>query len=323
MNANDGFDRTPLLGRLMPADRNQPQSSAAQLSRGLGLLSLGLGMAGLLAPKGLARTMGVKDSGGNSAVLRMTGMRELAQGAGILRSSQPAGWVWTRVAGDVMDVSFVGLKLLTGDTRRGGQSMATLAMLLGIAAADVYCATQLSGDSLGREQVLKAVTIRRPQADVYRYWRDFEKLPRFMNNLESVHVTGERTSHWRAVGPAGRTVEWDAEIVEDRPNEAIAWRSTGSSQVSNSGRVTFKAAPGDRGTEVHVEMGYEPPAGQLGRMIATVFGREPSMQVESDLHRFKQIMETGEVIRSDAVQRGAWLPQHSAQPTEQTAGASR
>jgi uncharacterized membrane protein len=119
-----------------------------------------------------------------------------------------------------------------------------------------------------------------------------------MRHLESVQAVGER-SHWRAKGPAGMSVEWDAEIVTDQENEWIAWRSLEGSDVENSGSVRFTRAPGARGTEVRVQLQYNPPGGRLGRGLAWLFGEEPDQQIHEDLRRFKQLMETGEVPLSD------------------------
>jgi uncharacterized membrane protein len=156
---------------------------------------------------------------------------------------------------------------------------------------------------------------------VYRFWRDFRNLPQIMTHLESVAVLDERRSHWTAQGPAGRLVEWDAETVEDRPNERISWRSLPGSDVANSGTVRFRAAPGDRGTEVHLEMNYAPPGGELGSLVARLFGQEPSQQVQADLRKLKQVLETGEVTRSAATVVGTHVFQRSAQPPAEAAQA--
>jgi len=153
--------------------------------------------------------------------------------------------------------------------------------------------------------VSKSVTIHRPIQDVYAFWRNLENLPRFMYHLETVAVTSERNSHWRAKAPAGRAIEWDAEIVEERPFERIAWRSVPGSEVQNEGSVSFREAPGDRGTEVRVVLRYDPPAGGLGASVAKLFGEEPEQQIRDDLRRFKQVMETGEVVLSEGSLEGA------------------
>jgi uncharacterized membrane protein len=130
-----------------------------------------------------------------------------------------------------------------------------------------------------------------------------------MRHLESVQITGDRRSHWCAKGPAGMRVEWDAETIRDDETEWIAWRSLEGSDVQNSGSVRFVPAPGARGTEVRVQLQYTPPGGTLGRSLAWLFGEEPDQQVHEDLHRFKQLMETGEIPLSEGP--GLW---RAAQP---------
>lgn len=166
-------------------------------------------------------------------------------------------------------------------------------------------------------QVKKSVTVNRPRAEVYRFWRDLENLPGFMHHLESVRNTGDRQSHWVVKAPGGTHVEWDAEIVEDTANELISWRSLPGGGVDNRGSVRFKEAPADRGTEVQVELEYDAPAGSAGALVAKLFGEEPNQQVRDDLRRFKQVMETGEVVRSDGSPEGAGqgvTKQRPAQP---------
>jgi uncharacterized membrane protein len=154
-------------------------------------------------------------------------------------------------------------------------------------------------------QVSKSITVKRSRQEVYGFWRELENLPRFMIHLKSVAKTGDRTSHWVANAPAGTTVEWDAEIVEDRSGELLSWTSVAGSDVPNRGTVRFTDAPADRGTEVRVELEYEPPIGSAGALIAKLFGEEPSQQITDDMRRFKQVMETGEVVLSDGSLEGA------------------
>jgi uncharacterized membrane protein len=152
--------------------------------------------------------------------------------------------------------------------------------------------------------VIKSVTINRPRQEVYEFWRDLEHLPTFMIHLEAVTSSGDRRSHWIANAPAGR-LEWDAEIIEDRHGVSIAWQSLEGSDVATGGSVRFTDAPADRGTEVHVDLHYDPPTGRAGAMVARLFGEEPHEQLRDDLRRFKQVMETGEVVRSDGSLEGA------------------
>jgi uncharacterized membrane protein len=188
---------------------------------------------------------------------------------------------------------------------------------VGIVAAGVLVASQFRKKEGGRAphrsgiHVHEAVTINRPIGDVYSFWRNFENFPTFMSYLESVRTTGSHRSHWRAKGPAGLRVEWEAEIVEERENELIAWRSIPGSAVQNRGAVRFEHAPGGRGTEVHVDLEYSVPGQSLGRNIARLFGREPEQEIRADLRRFKQLLETGEIPVSDGP--GLWRP---AQPAE-------
>jgi uncharacterized membrane protein len=197
--------------------------------------------------------------------------------------------------------------------------------VLGATVLDLVTGQQLSREGNGAEgvggrgpqdraiHVLRAITINRPREEVYGFWRNFENLPRFMEHLESVEVLDGQRSHWKAKAPAGTTVEWDAETIEDRPNELIAWRALQNADVANSGSVRFKDAPGGRGTEVIVELRYQPPGGKLGAIIAKLFGEEPTQQVASDLRRLKQVLEVGEVVHSDAsIHRGP----HPARPPE-------
>lgn len=157
---------------------------------------------------------------------------------------------------------------------------------------------------VGMLHIKRAVTIRRPRGEVYEFWRDLSRLPSFMIHLHAVTVTDERRSHWIANAPGGH-VEWDAEIIDDRPNALIAWQALPGSEVLNGGLVRFADAPADRGTEVHVSLHYDPPAGAVGAAVASWFGEEPGQQLQDDLRRLKQVMETGEVVRSDGSLDGA------------------
>lgn len=155
-------------------------------------------------------------------------------------------------------------------------------------------------------RVERAVTVNRPKEELYQVWRDFENLPHFMEHLESVSVDDREIgrSHWVAKGPLDRRVEWDAEIIEERENELLVWKSLPGSMVESMGRVDFVDAPGERGTIVHVSMGYNPPAGSLGAAFAKLFGKEPGHQIKEDLRHFKQIMETGEIPTVDGQPSG-------------------
>src|SRR5581483_8390332 len=138
-----------------------------------------------------------------------------------------------------------------------------------------------------------AVTVNKPAGDLYRFWRQLDNLPRFMDHLKEVRMLGNGRSHWVAEGPMGTSVEWDAEVVNERFGELIAWQSLPGSDVNTAGSVHFTPAPGNRGTEVRVELKYDPPAGKLGAWFASLFGEAPGQQVRADLQRFKEMMESG------------------------------
>lgn len=153
-------------------------------------------------------------------------------------------------------------------------------------------------------RVEKAVTISRSPEELYRFWRNFENLPRFMNHLESVRVTGEKTSHWVAKAPASTSVEWDAEIYNEKENELIAWRTLEGADVASAGSVHFESAAAGRGTVVRIVLRYDPPAGKLGAFVARLFGENPEQQIDEDLRRFKQLIETGEVATTEGQPSG-------------------
>ena len=315
------------------AGRRPAHDPDDRVATGLGWFSIGLGLVQLVAPGRVSRLIGVRDDAMSRVLQRVVGMREIGAGVGILTRPKPAGWVWARVAGDVMDLALLGAALRSKRRGRGplaafrsskpgqGRAAVATAAVVGITLLDLVDAVRLSRRGRGKNhrdmRVTKAITVNRSPDEVYGFWRDFENLPRFMDHLESVQVNGGKRSHWKAKAPAGKSVEWDAEIVDDRPNELIAWRSVQGADVDNAGSVRFKPAPGGRGTEVHVEMEYAPPGGVIGATVAKLFGEEPEQQVGADLRAFKQVMETGEIVRSDA---SIHSRPHAAQPPEAAPG---
>jgi uncharacterized membrane protein len=139
--------------------------------------------------------------------------------------------------------------------------------------------------------VHEAVTIEKPIEEVYGFWRRFENLPRFMTYLERVDELGNGRSHWVAKGPAGATVEWDAEIINEVANQVIGWRSLPGGDITVAGSVNFDLLRDGRSTRVSVRLQYAPPAGRAGSVVARLFGREPSQTIREDLRRFKQLLE--------------------------------
>jgi len=158
--------------------------------------------------------------------------------------------------------------------------------------------TRASLSGAGGIHVHESIRLEKPLGEVYRFWRRFENLPQFMSHLEQVSDLGKGRSRWVACGPAGTTVQWDAEISNEIPNETIAWRSLPGSDVVTAGSVTFKPARASRSTQLTVHLQYDPPAGRAGAWVAALFGREPTQTIREDLRRVKQLMETGEIARA-------------------------
>ena len=275
-----------------------------RLASGLGWFGIGLGLAELLVPRRLARAIGVPHE--HHRLIRAMGVREIANGIGVLAyPSSPSG-VWGRVAGDIIDLACLGAAF-TSERSNRGRLTAAVAAVAGATAMDVLCAQQLTRGVTTRDGAIPTVvtlTINKSREELYSAWRDFTNLPRWMKHLRSVELKGDRRSHWEATGPAGSTVQWDADITEDRPNEMIAWQSVEGSDIDHRGVVRFEPAPGNRGTMVSVDMHYRPPGGTLGSAVAAWFGQDLPYSIKMDLRRFKQVMETGEVITTEGQPAG-------------------
>ncbi|MFE9657439.1 SRPBCC family protein [Micromonospora sp. NPDC006431] len=276
------------------------------LARLLGWFSLGLGVTALAGGSRVAQACGVDDSPTARMVLRAAGARELGHAAALLIPRRAGLAGWTRVAGDVLDLAATGQAMRHRRGERRRRLTYTMAALAGITAVDLYAsirATQRRRVYDGG-RAYGSVTVNRTPEETYNFWHDFENLPRFMYHLESVRRTDPRRSRWTAKAPAGRSVQWEAEIIEDRPNQLIRWRSLDGARVPNGGSVRFMPAAGNRGTEVRVELEYSVPGRAMGRLAARAFGENPQQQICDDLRRFKQVIETGEIARSDGMPDG-------------------
>ncbi|MFS0519900.1 SRPBCC family protein [Nostoc sp. UIC 10607] len=163
-----------------------------------------------------------------------------------------------------------------------------------------------------RVKVGKTLTINKPVEELYRFWHNFDNLPRFIKHLKEVRVHDEKRSHWISKGFLNESVEWDVVITEDRENELIAWTSVEGAAIETSGRVHFKPAPGNRGTEVKTVREFTPPGGAIGAAlakpvtdIAKLFGEDPELQIKEDLRGFKMLMEAGEIATTEGQPRGS------------------
>jgi uncharacterized membrane protein len=261
------------------------------LLNGLGWFSIGLGLVQVVTPGAVASLIGLRDNPKTRGLLRSYGVREIAAGIGILSQARPANWVWSRVAGDVLDLSSLASALKANSPSKT-RVVATTAAVAGITALDVLAAQKLRTNGGHRPEkkdskATRSIIVDPSPDEAYNFWRNFENLPRFMTYLESVRTTGEGLSHWTAAGPGGKKIEWDTELMYDEPERLIAWRSAKNSGFENAGSVRFEAAPGGRGTIVRVEMSYAPSEGEdIGRRIL------------HDLRNFKQVLEVGEVTES-------------------------
>jgi uncharacterized membrane protein len=189
------------------------------------------------------------------------------------------------------------------------------ANVLAVTALDVICAMQLSNGANRGIHAQGTCIVNSTPEEVYQFWRNFQNLPRFMRHVESVEELGNGRSHWKVKGPAGMEVEWDATIVADVPNELITWRTLENSDVDHAGAVRFERAAGGRGTIVKVNLEYLPLGGVIGATVAKLFGEEPGQQLDDDLRRFKQVLEVGEVVVSDATLLGTgYMEQRPGQP---------
>jgi uncharacterized membrane protein len=221
----------------------------------------------------------------------------------------------------MLDLASLGSAIQDRRTNKLRLGTATAAVL-GVTALDVICGQQLSkqngaasnghSEENKSKKVTRTIVVGRSPEEAYNFWRNFENLPKLMTYLESVRTLESGRSHWTAIGPAGTRIEWDAELVTDEPNQTISWRSLDATHFKNFGTVRFETAPGNRGTLVRVEIGYEPVGGSLPSFVNKMLGADLGRRVEHDLRNFKQVLELGEVTQSDAsIHPGM----HAAQPS--------
>jgi uncharacterized membrane protein len=182
---------------------------------------------------------------------------------------------------------------------QGGTGMSPIYKLLGTNRAVNNQSANVSVPHQQGRHVSTSITINRPVEEVYSFWRDFTNLPRFMPYLESVEILSPTRSHWSVKGPAGRVIGWDAEIINEERNVVIGWRSLENPYINHAGAARFSPAPGDRGTEVRVEMEYLPVGGALAVAIANILGMAPEQQLTESLQRLKQLLEVGEIVKNE------------------------
>lgn len=275
-------------------ERTERAASAEPYAHYLGWLSVGLGLAGLLAPRHLSHVTGIRRPG----LVRAAGARELANGVGLLTQRNQEPWLWGRVAGDVIDL--LVLAAAHRDNPRGrARLLGSAAAVAAIAAADVAVSLryrQAAASAPAADLLIdRTVIVNKTPQECYEFWRDLSHLPHFMQRINSVTVLDERRSRWILTAPGGAELQWIAELTEDRPGERLRWRTEEGSSIRHAGSVSFQKAPGDRGSFVTVSLHYRAPGGALGAVLAKVLGADPFGEVCEDLRRFKQLIETGEI----------------------------
>jgi len=177
---------------------------------------------------------------------------------------------------------------------RGASGRCPLYQSVGFSTADLTDDSTAVAYGKGIK-VVRSITLQSEPAALYAFWRNLENLPRFMDHLESVKALDARRSHWIAKGPAGTTVEWDAEIINEIDGELIGWKTVGEPTVDHAGSVHFEKLKHGRGTKLTVILRYDPPGGKGGALVARLLGQDPELQIGNDLRKFQQILETGEV----------------------------
>lgn len=218
----------------------------------------------------------------------------IAAGTGLalygLKQRQSAGWMMAAIGGMLL--------------QRGATGHCHVYEAFGLNTAGTGEDTRRALRGSAGTVVEESVTINRPVEELYRFWRNLENLPQFMTHLEKVERVTDTLSRWRAKGPGGASVEWNAEIINEVPNRVIGWRSIEGSDVVNAGSVNFEEVGPGRGTRVRVHLQYSPPGGKVGAAVAKLFGRDAATEIREDLRRFKQLLEAGEVPTTEGQPRG-------------------
>jgi uncharacterized membrane protein len=303
-----------VLSRRPPGSAFQYEASSRNqlpaLASGAGMVILGLGVAQLLAPRQVARSTGID---AHPALVRASGALGIASAVNILNKGRPAPLGLARLACVGLELTLLARSAMrTGSSGRRSRLALTgagvaAAAMLDMSAALAQGARQGMGErstESGALAVEKCITVNKSPEECYNFWRNFDRFPEFMEHLEEVSKISDTRSHWKAKAPIGSSVEWDADIGADQPGELLAWHSVEGADVDNGGTVRFERAPGGRGTIVRVEMQYKPPGGKAGALVAKLFGENPVQQIDADLRRFKQLIETGEITTTEGQSSG-------------------
>lgn len=307
-------DRTLASAARRSGAAAQSALASEPMVRALGWLSVGLGLAALLAPRRLGAWTGLD---GRTALLRAVGTRELLSGAGLLTRPQNCGWVWARVLGDLIDMAVL-VRFSGRSSRHRKRALSSLAVVSAIASVDLGTAvqrTRVRSSAAPPDIYLeRSILVNKSPEECYAFWRDFTNLARFIARVASIRAVGERRARWHVRLPGGRDLQWDSEITAEAPPQRIQWRALSGAPFQHAGAVVFEPAPGKRGTLVRLSMHYRAPAGGVGAAVAQWLGPDPFGQVRENLRRFKQLIETGEIATTEGQPTGRrsllgqWLP---------------
>jgi uncharacterized membrane protein len=277
----------PGMAKYGPRKRRVASSSPAKIARGLGWFSVGIGIAQILAPRLVSRIAGLPLP---PALTVACGVRELVCGIGILTQEQVRPWMQARVAGDALDLAAFGAALLVPGADRPRIAVST-AVVAGVTALDLHCSRELAKDRRrpAPRQLSVSVNVERSPAELYRFWRDLTNLPRVMPRIESIQVLDDAHSHWVMRTAEGERIEWDSELIDDVADERLAWRSVDGSAVFDAGSVQFVRAAA--GTEVKIDLLYQPPADSFGGAVWMLFGMDPAAEGRLDSDALKRVME--------------------------------
>jgi uncharacterized membrane protein len=289
--------RPPAAGTPQPVTGVGP--SWSWLPQALGWFSVGLGLTELLLPRRTAHAIGAPL---RPQVMRALGVRELVSGVGILTGRNTGAWLHSRVAGDLMDLALLGASYRARRAERA-KLIAATAAVAGVAALDLICSAQLAAP---RKPMgfTKTVAINRPADELYLFWRSLDNLPRIFSHLESVTKVDDGRSHWKAKPALGHTLEWDALIATEKQGKQIAWRSVEHAALATQGSVEFQPLATGRGTAVKVTLQFTPPGGAVGAAFASLWKALPEIELDRDLRRYKQSVETGEVASTEGQPSG-------------------
>lgn len=205
----------------------------------------------------------------------------------------------------IVSAGLGGRLLLRSLPRRslGGAALASALLYRGISGHSyLYQALGMStaeregiGASADTAEVERSITIGKPANELFRFWREPQRLSQILGDIAQVTQVSGGRQHWVVHGPFNRRMEWDTQVIEDHPGELVRWKSLDGAPLPNEGLVRFRPAPRDWGTEVALRFRFDAPGGTLGNAVAKRLGIVPGMLAEKALRRFKSLAETGEI----------------------------